>query len=299
MRGSGVIELIWDNHHLVKLERSLWLDIMKFQQFVQPDLIDQHHIDASTAVRNVVNLGRIREREAVLKHDLVARLQEFNHLAGHQRHHLGMTSADIVENTYSIRIRESLIALGLNLRPSVKQWMRSQPIRGVRGPVGTDVDQYELLGSAEAVEGLNWHLAETYGFHFVALAPAQTLPRSLDMSLGFILAQEFYEMADIRVMLAALAQSLAHAPWLEGDVASSVVRRYCWPKMFEICYIALGGDDARNPTVESGEKSGSEESPQQGGEETTLVDAIDGDTLQGLPAILQGETREYPKWAGP
>src|SRR5690606_24519513 len=48
------------------------------------------------------------ERERVTRHDVKARIEEFNALAGHEHVHKGMTSRDLTENVEQLQIRLSL-----------------------------------------------------------------------------------------------------------------------------------------------------------------------------------------------
>ena len=55
-----------------------------------------------------VDLASIAARERVLRHDVKARIEEFNALAGHEQVHKGMTSRDLTENVEQLQIRRSL-----------------------------------------------------------------------------------------------------------------------------------------------------------------------------------------------
>lgn len=55
-----------------------------------------------------VDLSSIADRERVLRHDVKARIEEFNALAGHEHVHKGMTSRDLTENVEQLQIRRSL-----------------------------------------------------------------------------------------------------------------------------------------------------------------------------------------------
>jgi adenylosuccinate lyase len=55
-----------------------------------------------------VDLDSIAARERVLRHDVKARIEEFNALAGHEHVHKGMTSRDLTENVEQLQIRQSL-----------------------------------------------------------------------------------------------------------------------------------------------------------------------------------------------
>ena len=57
------------------------------------------------------------------------------------------------------------------------------PLRGIKGPVGTQFDMLTLLGSVEKVKKLEQKVAESLGFKKVLEAPGQVYPRSLDYAL--------------------------------------------------------------------------------------------------------------------
>ena len=54
-----------------------------------------------------VDLSSIAARERALRHDVKARIEEFNALAGHEHVHKGMTSRDLTENVEQLQIRRS------------------------------------------------------------------------------------------------------------------------------------------------------------------------------------------------
>ncbi len=60
------------------------------------------------AVVGNVDLASIAERERVTKHDVKARIEEFNALAGHESIHLGMTSRDLTENVEQMQVLRSM-----------------------------------------------------------------------------------------------------------------------------------------------------------------------------------------------
>ena len=55
-----------------------------------------------------VDLASIAEREKITRHDVKARIEEFNALAGFQHVHKGMTSRDLTENVEQLQIVSSL-----------------------------------------------------------------------------------------------------------------------------------------------------------------------------------------------
>src|SRR6202000_2514281 len=55
-----------------------------------------------------VDRASISARERVTRHDVKARIEEFNALAGHEHVHKGMTSRDLTENVEQLQVRRSL-----------------------------------------------------------------------------------------------------------------------------------------------------------------------------------------------
>jgi len=104
---SSQMQRIWSAETKVLKERELWIVVMRAQAKLGID-ISSEVIAAYESVKTKIDLGSIERREAELKHDVKARIEEFNALAGHQRIHLGLTSRDITENIEGWQIKTSL-----------------------------------------------------------------------------------------------------------------------------------------------------------------------------------------------
>ncbi|HJG43174.1 adenylosuccinate lyase [Corynebacterium phoceense] len=98
---------IWSPEHKIILERQLWIAVMKAQKDLGVD-IPAEAIAAYEAVIEDVNLASIADRERVTRHDVKARIEEFNALAGYEHIHKGMTSRDLTENVEQLQILRSL-----------------------------------------------------------------------------------------------------------------------------------------------------------------------------------------------
>src|SRR3989344_2874610 len=72
---------------------------------------------------------------------------------------------------------------------SFQSFLEQYPLRGIKGPVGTQASMLTLLGSEEKVQLLEQHVAEHLGFQRTLQATGQTYPRSLDASLVSHLVQ--------------------------------------------------------------------------------------------------------------
>ena len=108
---SYEMKLIWDEVNKIILERQLWIVVMKAQQELGlTDITDQVIADYE-AVVDQVDLASIKEREKITRHDVKARIEEFNDLAGHEHAHKGMTSRDLTENIEQLQVRNSLVVV--------------------------------------------------------------------------------------------------------------------------------------------------------------------------------------------
>ncbi|MFC0627151.1 adenylosuccinate lyase [Kribbella deserti] len=98
---------LWSPEHKIVLERQLWLAVLSAQKdfgVAVPDGV----IEDYQRVLNQVDLESIAARERITRHDVKARIEEFNALAGHEHVHKGMTSRDLTENVEQLQIRAGL-----------------------------------------------------------------------------------------------------------------------------------------------------------------------------------------------
>ena len=104
---SADLATLWSAEHKIVLERQLWIAVLRAQRDLGIDVPDGV-IEAYEAVIDRVDLGSIAERERVTRHDVKARIEEFNDLAGHEHIHKGMTSRDLTENVEQLQVVRSL-----------------------------------------------------------------------------------------------------------------------------------------------------------------------------------------------
>lgn len=105
---SNAMVHLWSPAHKVVLERELWLAVLTAQRDLGLD-IPEAVIADYRHVLNSVDLDSIAARERVTRHDVKARIEEFNALAGHEHVHKGMTSRDLTENVEQLQIRSALL----------------------------------------------------------------------------------------------------------------------------------------------------------------------------------------------
>ena len=105
---SAAMAALWAPEHRIAAERRLWLAVLDAQADLGIDIPDGVITDYARVIDDI-DLASIAERERVTRHDVKARIEEFNALAGHEHIHQGMTSRDLTENVEQMLIRDSLL----------------------------------------------------------------------------------------------------------------------------------------------------------------------------------------------
>jgi adenylosuccinate lyase len=267
---SAEMNSIWSPEQKIVHERRLWLAVLRAQQELGVD-VPEGVIDDYEAVIHSVDLASIAEREAVTRHDVKARIDEFSARAGHEHIHRGMTSRDVTENVEQLQIRESLVlvrdrlvavlaragglaathvdrvmvarthnvaaqatTLGKRFADVAEELMIGlerveglldrYPLRGIKGPVGTRLDQLDLLGDSASVDALEQRVAAHLGFSRVLDSVGQIYPRSLDLDVVSALVQAVSAPASAATTLRLMAgQELATEGFRSGQVGSSAM----------------------------------------------------------------------------
>nr|WP_300150084.1 adenylosuccinate lyase [Propionicimonas sp.] len=136
---SAAMREIWSPEAKIVAERKLWLAVLRAQAELgidfggdDPDAV----IADYERVLEQVDLASIDARERVTRHDVKARIEEFNALAGHEHVHKGMTSRDLTENIEQRQllaslelVRERIVTVLVNLARLAVQY-RDLPMAG-------------------------------------------------------------------------------------------------------------------------------------------------------------------------
>ena len=104
---TDAMRQIFSPESKIVLERKFWISVLKAQSELGMK-IDSSAIKDYEKVLDKVDLISIDNREKALRHDVKARIEEFNSLAGHELIHAGLTSRDLTENIEAFQIRQAL-----------------------------------------------------------------------------------------------------------------------------------------------------------------------------------------------
>lgn len=169
---SPAMREIWSPEHKIIAERRLWLAVLEAQRGLGVDFGGDDPDAVLADYRGVleqVDLPSIAARERVTRHDVKARIEEFNALAGHEHVHKGMTSRDLTENVEQYQVltslklvRERVVTVLVALARLASEY-RDQPIAGRSHNVAAQMTTLgkrfatatdELLVAFERVDGL-------------------------------------------------------------------------------------------------------------------------------------------------
>jgi adenylosuccinate lyase len=106
----------------------------------------------------------------------------------------------------------------------VEELLARYPLRGIKGPVGTQQDMGDLLGGAEPVARLEEAVARHLGFEATLTNVGQVYPRSLDLDVVSALVQAAAGPASLATTIRLMAGlELATEGFKPGQVGSSAM----------------------------------------------------------------------------
>ena len=262
---------VWSAEGRIKLERDYWIAVLRAQKELGLD-IPQEAIDAYERVKGEINLDSINEREAITRHDVKARIEEFCDLAGHEHIHKGLTSRDLTENVEQLQIIQALevvrnkaLAALLALANRAEEWkdlvitarthnvpaqpttfgkrlamfgedlllavreldrvIDNYPVRGLKGPVGTQMDLLTLFGDDSAkVASLEGSILDHLGVGAALDTVGQVYPRGLDFEVVSIFVRLASGPSSFAKTLRIMAgHELASEGFAKGQVGSSAM----------------------------------------------------------------------------
>jgi len=108
---SAQMRAIFSPEEKIIAERKLWLAVARAQSRLGHIIADSVIADYEKVI-TTVDLASIDAREKITRHDVKARIEEFNALAGHEAIHAGMTSRDLTENIEALQIKNGLDLIG-------------------------------------------------------------------------------------------------------------------------------------------------------------------------------------------
>lgn len=268
---SKPMRAVWSAEGRIALERDYWIAVLRAQKDLGLN-IPQEAIDAYERVKGEINLDSINQREAVTRHDVKARIEEFCDLAGYEHIHKGLTSRDLTENVEQLQIlrgleviRTKTMAALLKLADRAEEWkdlvitarthnvpaqpttfgkrlamfgedllcaareldriIDNYPVRGLKGPVGTQMDLLTLFeGDKEKVEALEGRILDHLGVGAALDTVGQVYPRGLDFEVVSVFVRLASGPSSFAKTLRIMAgHELASEGFAKGQVGSSAM----------------------------------------------------------------------------
>jgi len=164
-------------------------------------------------------LSLVRDRMVAALARLAERAAEHATLVMAGRSHNVAAQATTLGKRFANAGEELLVAL-----QRVDDLLRRYPLRGIKGPVGTQQDQLDLLGSPEAVDRLEQAVQRHLGFGAVLTSVGQVYPRSLDLDVVSALVQATAGPSSLATTIRLMAgNELVTEGFAAGQVGSSAM----------------------------------------------------------------------------
>ncbi len=161
----------------------------------------------------------VRDRIVAVLVRLAARAEQYSDQPLTGRTHNVAAQTITLGKRFANAGQELLIALD-----RIEELLIRLPLRGIKGPVGTQQDQLDLLGDPDAVDALERAVATHLGFGRVLDNVGQVYPRSLDLDVVSALVQAAAGPTSFATTLRLMAgHELATEGFRPGQVGSSAM----------------------------------------------------------------------------
>lgn len=152
-------------------------------------------------------------------HHLLQRADDYRDIIIAARTHHQAAQPTLLGRRMSMWAEELLLHL-----PDFERFIQGYPLRGIKGPVGTQFDMLTLLGDEYKVNRLERRVASKFGFSNILASPGQVYPRSLDFALLSYLARLSAACEDFATGMRLMAgYELVTEGFKEGQVGSTAM----------------------------------------------------------------------------
>ena len=277
------------------------------------DLAGFEHIHKGMTSRDLtenVEQLQIRDGLVLVRGRIVAALARIAERAGEHattvitgRSHNVPAQATTLGKRFANAGQELLVALR-----RIDDLLERYPLRGIKGPVGTQQDMLDLLGTPERVDELESAVGRHLGFQSTLNNVGQIYPRSLDLEVVSALVQVAAGPASLATTLRLMAgQELVTEGFKPGQVGSSAMPHKMNARLCERVYglnAILGGHLAMVAAL-SGSQWNEGDVSDSVVRRVALPDAffaIDGlfetfltvlDEFGAYPAVIERENQRY------
>ncbi len=165
------------------------------------------------------SLELVRDRMVAVLACLVKAAQTHAELVMVARTHNVAAQATTLGKRFANGAEETILGI-----ERLEDLLNRYPLRGLKGPVGTRLDQLDLLGDPAKVDRLEQIVAHHLGFSRVLDSVGQVYPRTLDLDVVSAIVQAVSAPADVCTTLRLMAgHEFVTEGFVEGQVGSSAM----------------------------------------------------------------------------
>ncbi len=303
---SAEMRSIFSPENKIIAERKLWLAVLKAQRDLGVDFagIDvDEMLDDYRAVLDTVDLEAIAERERITRHDVKARIEEFNALAGHEQIHKGMTSRDLTENVEQMQLQAGLRLVRQRIVTTLGELTRlavhysEQPIAGRSHNVAA---QITTLGKRFATAANELLIAHTRIDQLIQRYPARGIkgPVGTSQDMLDLLGGDAEALAQLEQRIAGhlgfsqvlISTGQVYPRSLDFDVLSALVQTAAAPSNVATSIRLMAGHDLVTEGFRPGQV-GSSAMPHK-------MNTRSCERVNGLSIVLRGHLSMVGELAG-
>jgi adenylosuccinate lyase len=221
---KNVIDLDSITARELKLKHDVMANIAEFNalaghQRIHDGFTSRDETDNTEQLQILQSLRLMRDRLVALLGHLNERMMEFDVLAICGRSHLVPAQTITLGKRIGNCIQELLIAF-----EDLERFINTYPLRGIKGPMGTQQDMIVRLGSPEKALEYENLIREYFGFEQVLTCVGQVYPRMLDFKAAGHVASIASAPANFAKMVRLMAGlGLSHEGFKDEQAGSSAM----------------------------------------------------------------------------
>lgn len=165
--------------HDVKARIEAFIQVANTQEHIHKGMTSRDLTDNVEQFQIKQASKIILNKYATILDEFMKKAEEYQDIILTARTHHQPAQVTFLGRRFSMWGEELLLHL-----KEFENFIDNYPLRGIKGPVGTQFDMLTLLGSKEKVDKLERIIAKKLGFKKVLTSTGQVYPRSLDYSLA-------------------------------------------------------------------------------------------------------------------
>src|SRR3989344_4899261 len=216
---NRIEELERESRHDVNARIKAFIEIAGAREYIHRGMTSRDLTDNVEQMQIKAAVSLILGKAVSVARHLGEKADKYRHIELTSRTHHQPAQLTLLGRRLSMTAEELVYGV-----QRLEEFLAAYPLRGIKGPVGTQADMLKYLGSNERVQALEKAVAAHLGFSTVLESPGQIYPRSLDFDLAsrLLLIGAAYSNFGLNMRLMS-GYELATEGFKAGQVGSSAM----------------------------------------------------------------------------